>query len=142
MNAPVSVRKFSKKVLQQVYNCKVDVIAGDANAAACKYFRNKKYKDLYSSSVAIMLRELQHEVNEGRPIANKLCIDYYHNNQSLHLSSENDLDCYFMAILSRRKPPGSKITRTLWRNPSEQTRNYGKKEKIQLVPILKVLKSC
>ena len=76
MHAPVSVRKFSKKIFQQVNYYKVDVIAGDAHAAAYKYFRNKKYQDLYNSSVAIMLREMQHEVNEGRPIENRLCIDY------------------------------------------------------------------
>ena len=47
MTAPRSVRKFFKKVLQQVYNFNVDVIVGDANAAA--------YQDLHNSSVAVML---------------------------------------------------------------------------------------
>ena len=37
MNAPVSVKQFIKTVLQQVHYLKVDVIAGDANAAAYKY---------------------------------------------------------------------------------------------------------
>ena len=46
MTAPGSVRKFFKKVLQQEYNFKVDVIAGDANAAAYKYFRKQEYHDL------------------------------------------------------------------------------------------------
>ena len=74
MNAPGSVRKFFKKVFQHVYNFKVDVIAGDANAAAYKYYKNQKYQDLYSSSVAIMLREIQREV-DGGPFEDRLCID-------------------------------------------------------------------
>ena len=56
MNAPASVRQFFKTVLQQVRHLKVDVIAGDANAAAYKYYRNQGDQDLHSSSVAIMLR--------------------------------------------------------------------------------------
>ena len=68
MNAPGSVRKLFKKVLEQVNNFLVDVIAGDANAATYKYFKKQEYQDLYNSSVAIMLREIQCEVNEGRPL--------------------------------------------------------------------------
>ena len=56
MNAPAAVRQFFKTVLQQVHHFKVDVIAGDANAAAYKYYRNQGYQDLHNSSVAIMLR--------------------------------------------------------------------------------------
>ena len=57
MTAPGSVRKFFKKVLQQVYNFKVDVIAGDANAAAYKFYERQEYPDLHNSSVAVMLRD-------------------------------------------------------------------------------------
>ena len=46
---------MNKTVLQQVYHFKVDVIAGDANAAAYKYSQNQEYQDLYDSSVAVML---------------------------------------------------------------------------------------
>ena len=59
MNSPAAVREFFKTVLQQVYHFKVDVIAGDVNAAAYKNYRNQGYKDLHNSSVAIMLREMQ-----------------------------------------------------------------------------------
>ena len=37
-NSPAAIREFSKTALQQVCHIKVDVIAGDANAAAYKYF--------------------------------------------------------------------------------------------------------
>ena len=39
MKSPLRVRQFFKTVLQQVRHSKVDVIAGDANAAAYKYFK-------------------------------------------------------------------------------------------------------
>ena len=101
MNAPGSVRKFFEKVLQQVYNFKVDVNAGDANAAACEYLRKHGYRDLYNSSNAVTLREIQREVDEGRPLGDTHCIDYYNNNHFLHTSTASDLDCCFMDILSQ-----------------------------------------
>ena len=42
MKAPYRVRHFFKTVLQQVHHFKVDVIAGDANAAAYKYYRKQE----------------------------------------------------------------------------------------------------
>ena len=65
MKAPSRVRQFFKTVLQQVHHFKVDVLAGDANLAAYKFHRKQQYQDLHNSSVAIMLRETQHEVNMG-----------------------------------------------------------------------------
>ena len=50
-------------MLQQVYHFKADVIAGDANTATYKYCKNQEYQDLYDSLVAVMLREMQREVN-------------------------------------------------------------------------------
>ena len=38
MNSPAAVREIFGTVLQQVYRFKVDVIAGDANAATYKYY--------------------------------------------------------------------------------------------------------
>ena len=101
MTAPGFVRKFFKKVLQQDYNFKVDVIAGDANSAALEYLRKHEYRDLYNSSVAVILRETQREVDEGSPFEDRPCIDYYNSNHFLHTSTASDLDCCFMAILSR-----------------------------------------
>ena len=109
MKAPSRVRQFFKTVLQQVHHFKVDVIAGDANAAAYKYFRKQQYQDLYNSSVAVLLREMQREVNEGRPLESRLHIDSYTNNHFSQLSSASALDCCFMAILSCGKPRGPRI---------------------------------
>ena len=55
MNSRAAVRELFKTVLQQVSHFKVDVIAGDANAAAYKYYKKQEHHDLYNSSVAIML---------------------------------------------------------------------------------------
>ena len=59
MTAPASVRQLFKTALQQVYNFTVDVIAGDANAAAYKFHKRQNYQDLHNYSVAVMLREMQ-----------------------------------------------------------------------------------
>ena len=79
MNAPVSVRQFFKTVLQQLRHLKVDIIAGNANAAY-KYYRNQGYKDLHNSSVAIMQREMQRDVNMGQPFESGLHMHYSTNN--------------------------------------------------------------
>ena len=99
IKSPAAVRQFFKTVLQQVCHFKVDVIAGDANAAAYKYYKSQEYQDLYDSSVAVMLREMQRE-DTGHPFESKLHIDYSTKNHFSQLSSANDLDCCFMALVS------------------------------------------
>ena len=59
---------FSKRYFSRCAIFKVDVIAGVANAAAHKYYQRHEYQDLHSSSVAVMLREMQRVVNTGHPI--------------------------------------------------------------------------
>ena len=103
-------------VLQQVHHFKVDVIAGDPNAAAYRYYQRQEYQDLYNSSVAILLREMQREVNTGRPFERRLHIDHSTNNHPSQLGPASDLDCCFVAVLSLRKLLGSRIMRNLWSN--------------------------
>ena len=76
----------------------------------------KKNQDLYNSSVAIMLREMQREVNMGLPFGHKLRIDYSTNNHPTQLHAASDIDCCFMAILSWRKPARPRIMRKLSSN--------------------------
>ena len=47
---------------------KVDVIAGDTNAAAYTCYKKQEYQDLHNSSVAVMLREMPREANTVRTI--------------------------------------------------------------------------
>ena len=69
---------------------------------------------MYNSSVAVMLREMQREVNTGRPFESRLHInDHNTNNNVSRLRTASDLDCCFMATLSWREPPGPKIMRIL-----------------------------
>ena len=58
---------FRKSTSERYNTTKVDVIAGDAIAPAYKYHKRQEYQDLYYSSVAVMLREMQREVNMGPP---------------------------------------------------------------------------
>ena len=113
---PAAVREFFKTVLQQVYHFKVDVIAGDANAAAYKYYKRQEHQDLHDSSVAVMLKEMQRELNTGHPFERRLHMDHSTNNHPNQLHAANDIDCCFMAILSWRKPAGPRIMRKLWSN--------------------------
>ena len=59
MEAPFRERQFFARVFKKVHHFNVDVIAGDANAAAYKYKRGDESQDLYNSSVAVLLQEMQ-----------------------------------------------------------------------------------
>ena len=95
---------------------KVDVIAGDANAAPFKYYKNQEYQDLYDSSVAVMLREMQREVNTGHTFEIKLHIVCSTNNHPAQLHAANETDCCFMAIPSWEKRAGPRTMRKFWSN--------------------------
>ena len=92
MNSPAAVREFFGTVLQQVCHFKVDVIAGDDNAAAYKYHIKQEHQDLHDSSVAALLREMQREVNTGHPLERRLHIDCSANSRPLQLHAATDLD--------------------------------------------------
>ena len=100
---------FFAEVFEKVQHYKVDVTAGDVNAAAYKYYKRQVCQDLYNSSVAVMVREMQRVVNTGRPFESRLHIDCFSNNHLSQLRSASDIDCCFMALLSWRKPPGTKL---------------------------------
>ena len=123
LKAPYRVRRFFAKVLQQVHHLKVDVFAGDANGAAYKYYKRQKYQDLYNSSVAVILRGMQREVNMDRPFGSRRHIDYSTNNHHSQLRSTDYPDCCFMAILSGRNPLGPRIMRKLLSNTRERTQS-------------------
>ena len=59
MNAPAPVRQIFRRSFRRCTTFDVDVIAGDANAAAYRYFKRQEYQDLHNSSVAILLRGMR-----------------------------------------------------------------------------------
>ena len=97
MEAPYRVRQFFAKVLKKVQHYRVDAIAGDANEAAYEYYKRQEYQDLYNFSIAVMLREMEREVNMERPFESKLHIDYLTNNHHSQLLSTDYPDCCFVA---------------------------------------------
>ena len=103
MKALCRVRQFFAKVIKRVQHHRVDVIAGDANAAAFKYYKRQEYQDLYNSWVAVMLREMEREVNIDRPFQSRLHIDYSTKNHHSQLRSTDYSDCCFVATLSWTK---------------------------------------
>ena len=117
---------FFVKVLKKVKHYRVDVIAGDANAAAYTYDKKQEYQHLYNSWVAVMLKDMQRKVNIRRPFESRRHVDYSANDHCSQLRSPNDLDCCSMDILSWREPPGPRIVRKLWSNTCERTQNKEK----------------
>ena len=88
MNSSAAVREFFRTMLQQVSHFKVDVIAGDANAAAYKYYKRQEHQDLHDSSVAVMQREMQRN-KTGHRFERKLHIDYSTNNHPASAAHRN-----------------------------------------------------
>ena len=60
-----------------------------------------------------MLKEKQREDNTGQQFENRLHIDCSTNNHLSQLQEADDLECWFMAILPRRQPPGPGTRRKL-----------------------------
>ena len=59
---------------------------------------------------------MQREVNMGLPFENRRHMNYSTSNHPTQLHAANDINCCFMAILSRGKPAGPRIVRKLWSN--------------------------
>ena len=110
-----------------MHHIKVDVIAGDANEAAYKYYKKQEYQDLYNSSVAVMLREMQLEVNTVRPFESRPHIDYYTYNNFLRFAQQVIL---FVAswLFYGKTLPGPRIMRKLWSNTRECTQSNEKEQ--------------
>ena len=70
MRAPHRIRQFVAKVLKKVQHYRVAVAVGDATAATYRYYKRQSYQALYSS-VAVMLREVQREVNMNHPFQSR-----------------------------------------------------------------------
>ena len=94
---PSSPRQFFER-LKKGQHCMVDVIAGDANAAAYKYHKKQENQDLCNSSVAVML--MRREVNMNRPFESRLHTDHSTKNHHSQLRSTDFPDCCSVAILS------------------------------------------
>ena len=54
MKSPAAVQAFFETVRQQMRHFKVDVIAGDAKAAAYMYYKNQEYQDMFDFSAVVM----------------------------------------------------------------------------------------
>ena len=78
-----------------------------------------------NSSVAVMLREMQREVNTGHPFQSTLHIEYSTNNHATQLHAANDIDCCFMTLLSWRKAAGRRIMIKLWSMPGKSANLRG-----------------
>ena len=113
MMAPHRVRQIFAKVPKKVQYYGVDVIAGDATAAAYRYYKRQSYQALYMSSVAVMLREVQREVNMNHPFQSRLHSGHSTNNHHSQLPSTDYPHCGFMAY--------SLMEKTAWTQNYEKT---------------------
>ena len=96
------VRELFGTLLQQVCHFKVDVMAGHANAAADQHFKKKRIpRSIQFLSGYHAMREMQREVNMGLAFENRLHMNYSTSNHPTQLHAANDIDCCFVAILSR-----------------------------------------
>ena len=138
MQPPYRARQCFARILKTVKHYKVDV-AGDANATAYKCYKRKESKDQYNSSIAVMLREMQREVNIDRPLESRLHIGYSTNNHHTQLHSPDYPDCCFITIPSWRKPLGPKIVRKLCSNKFKQSNEKEKSENSSCPKIIEIV---
>ena len=126
MKAPYRVRQLFGTVLQQVHHFKADVIAGDANAAAYTFYKKQEYQYLYNSSVAVMLREMQREVNTDCPFESGLQSNYYTKNHFLSFAQQVIMIVASWLLSHGENHLDPKIMRKLWSNTRERTQGNKK----------------
>ena len=63
-----------------------------------KDYKKQEHQDLHNSSVAVMFRGVQREVNTEHPLERRFHVDYSTNNHPPLLHAATDLYCCFMAI--------------------------------------------
>ena len=113
LEGTLSCSTFFAKVLKKVQHHRVDVVVGDATAAAYRYQNRQEYQYLCNFLVAVMLRDMQREVNMSRPFQSRLHCDYSTNNHHSQLRSTDYPDCCFMAY--------SPMEKTAWTQNCEKT---------------------
>ena len=69
LRAPHRVRQVFAQALKKVQHHRVDVVVGDATAAAYRYYKRQEYQALYNSSIAVTLRENSTKIQHEPPIS-------------------------------------------------------------------------
>ena len=88
MKSPLRVRQFFSKCATPRSMSLLEMPMRQHTNTSKKH----QYQDLYNSSVAVMLRQMQREFNTGRPFESRRHIDYFTKNHFSQLSSASDLD--------------------------------------------------
>jgi hypothetical protein len=70
-----TVRRHFEQFIRSCVKHRVDVLGGDGNGAAYKYFNNQKFSDPMNSSVCRIIRHVQEQWNTGKPVALRLTLD-------------------------------------------------------------------
>ena len=128
LRAPYRVWHFFAKILKKVRHYRVDVVAGDATAAAYRYQQRQEYQYLCNFWVAVILREMQREANMNRPFQSRRHCDYSTNNKHSQLRSTDYPDCCFMAYSPMEKTVWTQNCEKLWSNTCERTRSEQKEQ--------------
>ena len=69
LRAPHRVRHVFAQALKKVQHHRVDVVVGDATAAAYTYYKRQEYQALYNSCIAVTLRENSTTIQHEPPIS-------------------------------------------------------------------------
>ena len=94
-----------KRYFQAVIDYQVDIISGDANQAAFKYYNNQEIPDPGNSVVQLLFHQMIADVNRGVELkcrVSGLLLDNNSVNEYVSLSRgepDVDLDCCFTGIL-------------------------------------------
>ena len=69
LRVPHRVRQVFAQALKKVHHHRVDVVVGDATAAAYRYYKKQEYQALYNSCITVTLRENSTKIQHEPPIS-------------------------------------------------------------------------
>ena len=113
LRAPHRVRQVFAQSLKKVQHHRVDVVVGDATAAAYRYYKRQEYQALYNSSIAVTLRQNKRKFKMNRPFQSRHHSDYPTDHHHSQLRSTDYPDCCFHGC--------SLMEKTAWTQNLEKT---------------------
>jgi len=98
--------------LQLCIDSRVDVLCGDANQAAYKYYNHQTFRDIPNSMVVRLVRDMVESVNKDLAYPQRLSMNFMTNNHEENFRTD-DPDCCVTFVFGWGKATAARTTRKL-----------------------------
>ncbi len=127
------VRKHFEQFIHSCVKHRVDVLGGDGNRAAYRYFNNQKFSDPMNSSVCRIIRHVQEQWNTGKPVALRMTLDEISSGKLDNSLAFTCDDCCWIHVFGWGKTVASKAERlAMLENKKPARHNFSSDEEYKM----------